>query len=172
MLIKEWGRLTALSLLASRFLGFILLGLLYRLSRRPLALLVRAGRRRRRRLGNGRLGRLSLALALAGRLRLGGLGDGFLDGLRDGGTLLQLLGDGILVIANVGIDPTNVRHRDAELLAVPDSLLVGHVLGIGVASLVGVNTSIVQAQVVLVCLVPALMCGVSDGLKEKRWAGE
>lgn len=145
-------RLTALSLLASRLLGFILLGLLYRLRRCPLALLVRAGARTS---GGGRsaLGGLDLALALAGCLGLGSLASGL---LHRNGSQLQLLSDGSVVVGSVTLDATNVGHGDVELLAVADGLLIGHLLGGQVASLVRVDTSVVQAQVVLVRLVPAL----------------
>lgn len=153
--------LTTLSLLASGLLGFILLGLLYRLGGCPLALLVRAGSSRSRN-GSG-LGWLGgLALTLPRRL---GLGSGLAGKLlSDGGNWcrrLQLLGHNGTIIDNLGINTTNMGHGDVEFLAVADGLVIGHLLSGQVSSFVRVYTGIVQPEVVLVGLVPALDCGVS-----------
>lgn len=115
----------------------------------PLALLIGAGR-------GSTLDRLSLSargsgLALPAVLlgRLGSLGSGVI-----GRALLQLLGNGVLVVASIGLLAGG--HRDVELIGVTQSILVGHQTGVGVAGLVRVHTSVVQAQVVLVSAVPAL----------------
>lgn len=152
------GYSSALSLLASRLLGLLLLRL-GGLGRCPPPLLIRAGRRSDlwRLYLSGRGGGLALA---GGSGLLGGLGWGFLLVLRGGGgNLLQLLGNGILVIDGISLSSglLELWHGDMEVLGVLKRLLIAHVLGQGVAVLVGVNTSIVEAQVVLVGIVPALL---------------
>lgn len=122
-------RLTTLSLLASGFLRFILLGLLYRLRGCPLALLVRAGSSRSRNWSG--LGWFSgLALTLPGRLGLGGgLGHGLLSYGRDRGRSLQLLGHDRTVVDNLSLNTTDMGHGDVELLAVADGFIIRHLLG-------------------------------------------
>ena len=77
-----------------------------------------------------------------------------------GGGTLQLLGDSILLIGGLVLI---AREGDVELLGVLQSLVVIHALGLGVAILVRVNTSIVESEVVLVGLVPALLLSTTHG---------
>lgn len=154
--------LTTLSLLASGLLRFILLGLLYRLRGCPLALLVGAGSSRS--CDWSGLGWFSgLALTLPGRLGLGRrLGDRLLNYGRDGSRCLQLLGHDGAIIDNLGLDTNDVGHRDVKLLAVANGLIIRHLLGGQVAGFVRMHPGVVEPQIVLVCLVPALEYDISD----------
>jgi hypothetical protein len=156
--MKDTSR--ALSLLAARLLR-LLLGLgSGSLGRCASSLLVRASR--------GRLGFLSggsrcrcLALTATSGL-LGGLSRG-LDLLRlvDSGSRshgLELFSNGILIVSRcLSLSSVlDLRHGDIEVLGVLQRLLIGHVLSQRIAMLVRMNTGIVQTEVVLVGIVPAL----------------
>lgn len=100
--------------------------------------------------GIGISSRSSLALALAAASRLlRGLGGGLI------GSGLELLGNGVLSVTSTLV--LGVGGSNAEVISVLDGLLVAHVLGTEVASLVGVDAGVVQTQVVLVSVVPALL---------------
>ena len=141
-------RLAALGLLAARLLG--LLGELSSLGS-SLALLLGAGWCRSGLGGLGLSGR-GAGLALGSRLGLlGRLGRGL---LRLIATLPELLGDGLVIGAAI---LARGRQRDLIGIGVDASLIVRHVLGLGVAALVRVDTGVVQAQVVAVGVVPAAL---------------
>lgn len=151
-----------LGLLASGLLRFLYqlggfgcsLALLRLRARRSLSDLSRL------RLGGGRGGGFAwFATILLGGL--GGLGcwDFLLRLLWDGVLLLELLGNGILIIASSFLNVARGGHLDVEVISILDGLLVGHVLGVGVAVLVRVHTGVVEAEVVLVGVVPASLLG-------------
>lgn len=73
--------------------------------------------------------------------------------------MLELLGDGILVISRslgLSVSILELWHGDSILIGVLERLIICHVLGQWIASLIGVDLGVVQAQVVLVSIVPAL----------------
>ena len=153
---RKSRRLGILSLLAARLLRLLLL--LGDLTRLPSALLVRAS------LSGGRCGHRgnrfvarSSGLALPAGGLLGRLGL-ILDVGDDGGSgnLLELLGNGILVVGCSLGSLFGLRVGDGEAISVVASLIICHVLGRYVASLVRVDTSVIETQVPLVGVVPGL----------------
>jgi hypothetical protein len=153
------GQSRALSLLATRLLG-LFLGLGGSGFGGAPSLLVRASRGRL--LLGSSSGSSHLTLATTGSL-LGGLGGGLcllgLLGCRSSGHGLKLLSNGVLIIGrrfSLG-DILELRHGDLEILGVLECLLVRHTLGNRVAILVRVNTGVVETEVVLIGVVPALL---------------
>jgi len=143
LLCSQFHGLLSLSLLTARLFRLFSLGSLGG----PASLLRRAGGRLRR------LGNLiftgSLPLASGTRLlRLGGRSIVHFS-VSIGTT--KLLCNGGLVVGTVV-----VRHRDVMRFGICKSLIVVHVLGVGVSSLVGMNTGVVQAKVILIGLIPTL----------------
>lgn len=143
------AHLGALSLLACRFLGLLLV--LWGLGRRASSLLIGASWRGLGSLHNGGVSGRCGSLPLAGSGLLGRLG-----------LVLELFGDGVVVIGR-SLSSSGIvldgGHGNLEIIRVFESLLVAHVLGQRVAGLVGVNAGIVETEVVLVGGVPALLLG-------------
>jgi hypothetical protein len=144
----------SLGLLSTGLLRLVLL--IGNLARCPSALLIGAGRGDNGRVRDGGSGGVSLALATTGTLLRSARSVAWDRSLSN---LLELLGDGVVVVGCTGV--LELGHWDAEVLSVLESLIVAHVLGKRVASLVGVNPGVVKTQVVLVGIIPALVSEVS-----------